>query len=45
MEPTRASYRAHATSEFREKVQIVGSSFHGWEGMVGAASLLLDPLD
>jgi glucokinase len=45
MEPTRASYRAHATSEFRETVQIVGSSFDGWEGMVGAASLLLDPLD
>lgn len=45
MEPTRASYRAHATSEFRERVQIVGSSLEGWEGMVGAASLLLDPLD
>jgi glucokinase len=45
MEPTRASYRAHASRELRESVQIVGSSFDGWEGIVGAASLFLDPLD
>ena len=44
LEPVRASYRTHATPESRERVQIVGSSFDGWEGMVGAASLVLDPL-
>jgi glucokinase len=43
LEPTRASYRTHAAPELREKVRIVGSSFGGWEGMVGAASLFLDP--
>jgi glucokinase len=43
LEPTRASYREHAAPEFRERVQLVGSSFDGWEGMVGAASLFLDP--
>jgi predicted NBD/HSP70 family sugar kinase len=37
-------YRMHAASEFREKVQVVGSSLDGWEAMVGAASLCLDPL-
>ncbi len=42
--PARASYRAHAAAEFRDKVQIVGSSFDGWEGMIGAGSLFLDPL-
>ena len=41
--PTRASYRAHAAPGFAERVQILGSSFDGWEGMVGAASLVLDP--
>lgn len=45
LDPVRASFRAHASAEFREKVQLVGSAFDGWEGMVGAASLFLDPLD
>ena len=44
LEPTRASYRTHATPEFRERTQVIGSSFDGWEGMVGAASLILEPL-
>jgi glucokinase len=44
LEPLRASYRAHAAPQLGEKVQVVGSSFGGWEGMVGAASLVLDPL-
>ena len=39
----RESYRAHAAPEHRERVQIVGSSFGGWEGMIGAASLFVDP--
>jgi len=43
LEPTRASYRKHAAAEFRDKVRVVGSSFGGWEGMIGAASLFLDP--
>ena len=43
LEPTRASYREHAAPEFREGVQLVGSSFDGWEGIVGAASLFFDP--
>lgn len=42
LEPARASYRAHAAPEFRDRVPVVGSSFDGWEGMVGAASLFLD---
>lgn len=41
LEPTRASYRVHASPQFAEKVQVVGSSFGGWEGMIGAASLFL----
>jgi glucokinase len=41
LEPTRASFRAHAAPEFAARVEIVGSSFDGWEGMVGAASLFL----
>ena len=43
LEPVRASYRMHAAPEFREKVQVVGSSFEGWDGMVGAGVLLLNP--
>lgn len=44
LEPTRASYHTHVRPEFRETTQVVGSSFEGWEGMIGAASLFLDPL-
>jgi glucokinase len=44
LEPTRASYRAHASPEF-QNVQLVGSSLGGWEAMIGAASLFLDPLE
>jgi glucokinase len=44
LEPTRASYRTHAAPAFADTVRIVGSSFEGWEGMVGAASLALSPL-
>jgi glucokinase len=45
LEPTRASYRLHAAPGVGEKVYLVGSSFGGWEGMVGAASLFLHPLE
>lgn len=44
LEPTRVSYRTHASPEFAKNVRVVGSSFDGWEGIVGAASLFLDPL-
>ena len=44
LEPTRASFRSHAAPELARKAEIVGSSFEGWEGMLGAASLFLDPL-
>jgi glucokinase len=43
LEPVRASYRMHASPDFRASVWVVGSTFEGWEGMVGAASLFLDP--
>ncbi len=43
LEPVRASYRVHAAPAFRDSVQVVGSSFDGWEGVVGAASVVLDP--
>jgi glucokinase len=44
LEPARASYREHVRPEFRETTRVVGSTFDGWDGMVGAASLFLDPL-
>jgi glucokinase len=44
LDAVRASYRTHATPEFRERTQVIGSSFDGWEGIIGAASLVLEPL-
>lgn len=44
LEPARMSYLLHAASEFKH-VEILGSSFDGWEGIVGAGSLVLEPLD
>ena len=40
LEPARASFHDHAGFDFRDGLRIVGSSFGGWEGMVGAASSL-----
>ena len=45
IEPARKSYDDHVGDEFRGKVAIVGSTFDGWDGMVGAASLALASLD
>lgn len=45
LEPTRASYREHAAADQRERVEIVGSTFEGWDGMIGAASAFLDPME
>ena len=44
LEHVRSSYRARAAGEFREAVEIVGSAFEGWEGMIGAASLVFEPI-
>ena len=44
LDAVRASYLTHASPQFREQTQVIGSSFDGWEGMIGAASLFLDPL-
>jgi glucokinase len=44
LESVRTSYHTHVRPEFRETTRVVGSSFEGWDGMVGAASLFLDPL-
>ncbi len=43
LDSVRASYRKHARPEFSETVEVVGSEFDGWDGMVGAASLFLNP--
>ena len=44
LEPTRESYRKHARPEFVDHTEVIGSSFDGWEGLVGAASVFLDPV-
>jgi len=44
LEPARMSFTIHASDEFRNVVPIVGSSYDGWEGIVGAASQFLNPL-
>ena len=44
LDSVRDSFRAHARPEFRDHTRVFGSSFEGWEGMIGAASLYLDPL-
>jgi glucokinase len=44
LEPARESFRVHAAPGFRDAVEIVGSTFKGREGMIGAASVFLDPL-
>lgn len=41
--PTRASYRTHARPEFAQ-TELLGSPFNGWDGIVGAASLFLNPV-
>jgi glucokinase len=43
MRPVRKAYATHVAPEFRN-TEIVSSSLHGWEGMVGAASIVFDPM-
>ena len=45
LQPTRQSFRSHAGDDFRDRVEIVCSTFDGWEGIVGAASIALSPHD
>lgn len=45
LEPARASFAAHAPQESRTSVVIVGSTLEGWEGMLGAGSQFLEPMD
>jgi glucokinase len=45
IEPARKSYDERVGDEFRGRVEIAASDFDGWEGMVGAGSLALAPLD
>jgi glucokinase len=44
LEPARESYRKHARPEFADHTEVIGSPFDGWEGLVGAASLWLNPV-
>jgi glucokinase len=45
IEPARRSFRVNAGDDFRSSVTIAGSTFDGWEGIIGAASLALSPHD
>jgi glucokinase len=45
LDPARASFARHAPLEFTAAVEIVGSTLEGWEGMIGAASQFLTPMD
>jgi glucokinase len=43
LDATRASFLEHASPQYRD-IEVAGSPFEGWEGMIGAASLFLSPL-
>lgn len=43
--PARASFALHAPDAFKTTVIIVGSPLEGWEGMIGAASQFLAPME
>jgi glucokinase len=45
IEPARQTYNEEAANDFRGKVKLAASSFDGWEGIVGAGSLALSPLE
>jgi glucokinase len=45
LEPARASFATNAPDAFRTSVRIVASTLEGWEGMIGAASQFLMPVD
>jgi glucokinase len=43
--PTRSSFREHAGDDVRDRVRIAGSTFAGWEGIVGAASCVFQAIN
>lgn len=45
IKPARESFRWHAGDDFRDRIEIVSSTFEGWEGIVGAASVALSAHD
>jgi glucokinase len=45
IKPARESFRAYAGDDFRDRVEIACSTFEGWEGIVGAASVALSAHD
>jgi glucokinase len=45
LDAARASYRDHAATEHRDRVRILGSSFQGWDGIIGAASVVFSPIN
>lgn len=45
LEPARASFAAHAPAAFRSSVPILPSTLEGWEGMIGAGSQFLTPME
>jgi glucokinase len=44
LDAARDAYRAHAGEDFRERVRITGSTLEGWDGMIGAASIVFQPM-
>lgn len=44
MRAVRKAFAAHVAPEFRDTVRIEPSLLHGWEGMVGAASVVFQPM-
>ena len=42
LDPVRESFRSHAAHDARDRVRIVGSTFEGWSGLVGAACNVFD---
>lgn len=44
LDDVRKAYREHVGDDFRDRVQIAGSTFEGWEGIVGAASLVFQSM-
>jgi glucokinase len=43
--PTRSSFSEHAGDDVRDRVRIAGSTFAGWEGIVGAASCVFQAIN
>jgi glucokinase len=44
LDPARESYRRYGSPDC-DRTEVVGSAFDGWEGIVGAASIFLEPVE